>query len=317
MTFDGSLLAGMSVLAQVVESGSFVRAAQRLELSPSGVSRSMSRLEARLGVRLIERTTRTLKVTDEGRALYERARPHLNAIVEAAALAAGSAQAVRGTLRVNIDPHFARVALAGRLADFLERFPELNLELVTRDAIGDLVADRFDLAVRFGDPPRGALVARRIAQTRVLTVAAPRYLSRYGRPGNPKEVAQHRRILFPNPLTGRPFEWEFRRGREVVEIAAEGNLLVSDPGAMLTACCAGAGIAQTLALGTENLLADGRLIDLFPDWPGERFPLYALYPSRSFVPAKMTAFLDFCVAAIRPNAATVTATAVSKRRSRP
>jgi DNA-binding transcriptional LysR family regulator len=294
-TFDGPLFSGITVLAQVVESGSFVRAADALGLSSSGVSRAVSRLEARMGVRLIERTTRALSLTDEGQQLYDQVRPHLNGVSEAVALASGAAHAVRGKLRVNIDAFFMRVFLASRLTEFLDRFPDLSVELLTQASVGDLVADRFDLAVRFVDPPAGStLVARRLAETRILTVASPAYIARHGRPKQPRDVVQHKRILFPNPLTGRPFEWEFKRGRELVEIPAEGHLMVSDAGAMLDACVAGAGIAQILALGTEELIRSRQLVNLFPDWSGERWPLYALYPSRRYQPAKLRAFLDFC-----------------------
>jgi len=298
MSFD---LTGIAVLAQVVESGSFVRAAEALGLSSSGVSRAISRLEARMGVRLFERTTRSLNLTDEGQRLYDQVRPHLTGVSEAVALASGAAHAVRGKLRVNIDAFFARVFLASRLTEFLNRYPDLSVELLSQESLGDLVADRFDLAVRFIDPPAGSsLIARRLATTRILTVASPAYIAMHGRPRHPRDVQQHKRILFRNPLTSQPFEWEFKRGRETVEIPVAGNLLVSEAGTMLDACVAGAGIAQILELGTQELLRTKKLINLFPEWSGERWPLYALYPSRRYQPAKLKAFLDFCTAALEP-----------------
>jgi DNA-binding transcriptional LysR family regulator len=301
MSFD---LTGIAVLAQVVESGSFVRAAEALGLSSSGVSRAISRLEARMGVRLFERTTRSLNLTDEGQRLYDQVRPHLTGVSEAVALASGAAHAVRGKLRVNIDAFFARVFLASRLTEFLNRYPDLSVELLSQESLGDLVADRFDLAVRFIDPPAGSsLIARRLATTRILTVASPGYIAMHGRPRHPRDVQQHKRILFRNPLTSQPFEWEFKRGRETVEIPVAGNLLVSEAGTMLDACVAGAGIAQILELGTQELLRSKKLINLFPEWSGERWPLYALYPSRRYQPAKLKAFLDFCTAALEPQSA--------------
>jgi DNA-binding transcriptional LysR family regulator len=298
MSFD---LTGIAVLAQVVESGSFVRAAEALGLSSSGVSRAISRLEARMGVRLFERTTRSLNLTDEGQRLYDQVRPHLTGVSEAVALASGAAHAVRGKLRVNIDAFFARVFLASRLTEFLNRYPDLSVELLSQESLGDLVADRFDLAVRFIDPPAGSsLIARRLATTRILTVASPAYIAKHGRPRHPRDVQQHKRILFRNPLSSQPFEWEFKRGRETVEIPVAGHLLVSEAGTMLDACVAGAGIAQILELGTQELLRSKKLINLFPEWSGERWPLYALYPSRRFQPAKLKAFLDFCTAALEP-----------------
>jgi DNA-binding transcriptional LysR family regulator len=300
MTFDGRLFSGITVLAAVAESGNFVRAAEALGLSPSGVSRAISRLESRVGVRLLDRTTRSLTLTDEGRRLHEEVGPHLAGIEAAAAVAAGAANAVRGRLRVNIDPFFSRTLLAARLPGFLQRHPDLTLELITREDIGDMVADGFDVAVRFGPPPAGSFIARKLLDTRILTVASPAYLARRGRPAHPRDVANHERILFYNPVTARPFEWEFRKGKKIVEIKPVGRLLVSDVGTMLGACAAGAGIAQIMSVGTQALMREGTLVDLFPDWPDERFPLHALYPSRRHPAAKVRTFIDFCLAASAP-----------------
>ncbi len=299
MPFDARLLSGIGVVAAVVEAGSFVRAAEALGLTQPGVSRAVARLEARLGVRLFDRTTRSVKLTDEGRRFYEHVGPLLAGIEEAAAQAAGSSATVRGRLRVNVDPFFSRLVLAAQLGAFLARYPELSLELVTREHIGDLVAEGFDVAVRFGEAPSSSLVARKLIETRILTVAAPAYLDRHGRPRRPAELARHACIQFRNPLTGQPFDWEFRRGRRIVPVKTAGRLLLSDVGTMLGACVAGAGIAQVMALGVEELLEQGRLIELFPDWPGETFPLYALHPSRHHQAAKVRAFVDFMLQAIR------------------
>jgi DNA-binding transcriptional LysR family regulator len=300
MTFDGRLFAGITVLAAVAESGSFVRAADALGLSPSGVSRAVSRLEKRVGVRLLDRTTRSLTLTDEGRRLYDAVGPHLTSIEEAASAASGSANVVQGKLRVNVDPFFSRTVLASRLPDFLAHYPDLSLELLMRDNVGDLVADGFDLAVRFGPPPVGTLVARKLLDTRIITVASPGYIARCGQPANPREVANHERILFYNPVTAKPFEWEFHHGKKIEKIHAQGRLLVSDVGAMLGACVAGAGIAQVMEIGVEQLMRDGLLLDVLPNWPDEKFPLYALLPSRRHPAAKVEAFIDFCRESLTP-----------------
>jgi DNA-binding transcriptional LysR family regulator len=300
MSFDGRLLSGVTVLAAVAESGSFVRAADTLGLSASGVSRAISRLEKRIGVRVLDRTTRSQTLTDEGRRLYEAVGPHLIGIEEAATAASGSANAVLGKLRVNIDPFFSRTVLARRLPELLRRYPELSLELIMRDAVGDLVADGFDLAVRFGTPPAGSLVARKLLDTRVLTVAAPRYLAEFGVPQRPEEVSRHHRILFYNPVTAKPFEWEFHRDRQVLQIPATGRLLVSDVDTMLGSCTEGAGIAQIMDLGVDHLMSAGALAEVLPEWQDERFPLYALYPSRRHQAAKVNAFIEFCLEVLAP-----------------
>jgi DNA-binding transcriptional LysR family regulator len=295
MAFDGKLLPGVTVLIAVVEAGTIARAAEALGLSPSGVSRALSRLEQRVGARLLARTTRSLSLTDEGRRFYEQVGPHLAGIEEAAIEAAGSAGKVRGRLRVNIDPFFSRIVLSRHLAAFLARYPDLSVELIMRDSVGDLVADGFDLALRFGEPPVGSFVARKLIETRVLTVASPSYIKAHGKPRHPKEIEERDCIDFYDAANARPYDWEMRRKREVLPLRVKARLLVSDSGTLLGACEAGAGIAQVLEIGCAELLRDGRLLELFPEWSDERFPLYAVYPSRLHRAAKVRAFIEFCL----------------------
>ena len=298
MPYDGRLLSGVTVLMAVIEAGSMARAAEALGLTSSGVGRAVSRLEARIGVRLLERTTRTMTLTDEGRRFYEEVGPHLDGIEQAAMTAAGAAGTVRGRLRVNVDPFFTRVVLAGQVAAFLDRHPNVRLELIMRDHVGDLVADGFDLALRFGEPPTGSLISRKLIETRILTVASPSYIKRHGRPKHPSEVAHLPCIDFYDAANACAFEWEFRNDAEVLPVKPSSRLMVSDVGAMLGACEAGAGIAQIMELGSKQIVDSGRLVELFPDWPGELFPLYALYPSRQHRAAKVRAFVDFAIDAL-------------------
>jgi len=302
MALDGRVLSNVSVLAAVVEGGSFVRAAEALGLTPSGVSRAIARLEARIGVRLVDRTTRSLHLTDEGRLLYANINPLVLGIEDAVTRTAGSAASVRGRLRVNTDAFTSRLLLSPHIGRFLDLYPELSLELIARDQLGDLVAEGFDIAVRFGEPPSSSLVARKLLDTRIVTVATPSYLKRHGRPAKPADLANHVCIQVRSPLTGQPFPWEFQRGRRVIEVPTSGRLLLTDVGTILGTCLSGVGVAQIKALGIQELLDDGKLIDLFPDWPDERFPLYALYPSRHLPAAKVRAFIDFVMAAIEPKA---------------
>lgn len=301
MSFDGRLAGGMGVLSAVVDSGSFVKAAEALDMTQSGVSRAVARLEARLGIRLFDRTTRSVKLTDEGRRLYEEIAPLLAGLEEAATQASGSATAVRGRLRVNVDPYFSRLILAPALGDFMATYPELELDLVTREQLGDLIADGVDLAVRFGEQPSSSLIGRQLLKTRVLTVASPAYLEKHGRPQHPTDLQrpEHVCIDFRDSHTGRPFPWEFHRGDERLFVNTRGRLMVNDVGTMHRICEEGQAVAQVLALGVEPALREGRLVELFPDWPDEYFPLYALYPSRHLPPAKVRAFLEFVVALSR------------------
>jgi DNA-binding transcriptional LysR family regulator len=305
MDLDGRLLSNVPVLAAVVEGGSFARAAEALGLTPSGVSRAIARLEARVGVRLLNRTTRSLNLTDEGRLLYANINPLVLGIEDAVTRAAGSSGSVWGRLRVNTDAFTSRLLLSPHIRRFLELYPELSLELIARDQLGDLVAEGFDVAVRFGEPPSSSLVARKLIDTRIVTVATPDYLERHGRPAKPVDLANHVCIQVRSPVTGQPFPWEFQRGRKLIKVPTSGRLLLTDVGTILGTCLSGVGVAQIKALGIQELLDDGQLIDLFPGWPDERFPLYALYPSRHLPAAKVRAFIDFVMAAIgaKPGAA--------------
>lgn len=295
MPYDGRLLGGVTVLMAVVEAGTMTRAADTLGMTQSGVGRSIQRLEARIGVRLLDRTTRTLRLTDEGRRFWERVGPHLEGIEAAAADAAGASERVRGRLRVNVDPFFSRVMLSRELARFLHEHTELRLELIMRDHIGDLVADGFDMALRFGEPPAAGFTNRKMLETRIMTVASPGYLAQRGKPLHPRDLLEHTCIEYQDPTTGRPFEWEFRRGTEVFPVNQPARLMVSDVETMIGACCEGAGIAQIMQLGSRRFIEDGRLVEIFPDWPDETFPLYAIFPSRRHRAAKVRAFTDFCL----------------------
>jgi DNA-binding transcriptional LysR family regulator len=223
--------------------------------------------------------------------------PHLAGLEEAAAAAAGGVSAVRGKLRVNLDPVFYRIILGQRLDEFMDAHPELEIEFMARDSLGDLVMDGFDLALRFGEPRTSTLIARKLLDSAIVTVAAPSYIARWGRPAKPEELGcgNHRCLEFRNPETGKPFPWEFHRKRKRILVDTRGRLTVNDPGALLNACLAGSGIAQMLLLGAEHLIAEGRLVNLFSEWTDERYPFYAYYPSRHHVPAKTRAFLDFVI----------------------
>jgi DNA-binding transcriptional LysR family regulator len=300
MTFDGRILAGVSVLAAVVEGGSFVKAAEITGITDSGVSRAISRLETRLGVRLLDRTTRSVKLTDEGQCFYNEVKQHLDAIEDATIMAAGATTAVRGRLKVDIDPFFLPLVLAGQLGPFCERYPELTIIFVTSEDFGNLVSQGIDLAIRFGQPRFSSLITRKLIEAPILTVASPKYIARHGRPAHPSELTQHRCLQFLDPHTKEVFDWEFVRGLETIDVVTTGPLVFTDPKSMLEECVAGTGIAQVIGWGVDALLENNALINLFPDWNGERFPLFACYPSREHMPAKISAFVNFCLEIVAP-----------------
>lgn len=201
------LSGGISVFAAVVDAGTFAAASEVIGMSPPGVSRAIARLEERLKIRLFNRTTRSVSLTEEGRRFYEQVMPHLAGLEEAAAAAAGGVSAVRGKLRINLDPVFYRTILGQQLDAFMDAHPDLEIEFIARDNLGDLVMDGFDLAVRFGKPKASTLIARKLLDSGVVTVAAPSYVARWGRPEKPADLESrhHRCLEFRNPETGKPF----------------------------------------------------------------------------------------------------------------
>jgi DNA-binding transcriptional LysR family regulator len=292
MDFDTRLLTGVGVMAAVTEAGNFARAAEILGITPSGVSRAVARLEARVGVRLFDRNPREVSLTEEGRRFHARVMPLLAGLDEAAAEAAGAAAAVRGRLRASVDPWFARMALAPELQRFLARYPLLSVDLSTSNYREEMMTG-MDVAVRFGPPDVSSLIARKLLETRVLTVAAPSYLAQHGEPRSPHDLVHHEALLFRDPQTGLPFPWEFKRGDEIVEVKVMSRLMMDDPSVAVSACVAGQGFFQSLAIGLAPLLSRGELVQVLPDWSEELYPLYAYHPSRHLPPAKVRAFLDF------------------------
>jgi DNA-binding transcriptional LysR family regulator len=292
MAFDTRLLTGVGVLAAVTEAGNFARAAEMLGLTPSAVSRAVSRLEARVGVRLFDRNPREVSLTEEGRRFHTQVMPLLAGLDEAAAEAAGAAAVVRGRLRVSVDPWFARTVLASKLQQFLVRYPLLSVDFSTSNYREEMMTG-VDVAVRFGPPDASSLIVRKLLETPILTVAAPAYLERHGQPRSPHDLVHHEALLFRDPQTGLPFPWEFHRGGEIVEVKVSGRLVMDDPSVAIATCVAGQGIFQSLAIGLAPFLSRGELIQILPEWSEEFYPLYAYHPSRHLPPAKVRALLDF------------------------
>jgi DNA-binding transcriptional LysR family regulator len=297
MAFDSRFISGLGVVAAVIEAGNFARAGERLQLTQSGVSRAIQRLEERIGVRLFERTSKSMRLTEDGQRFCAEALPLLSQLEEVAEIMARGRQTLRGRLRANVDPTFARTILAPRLDQVLNAHPNLEVDLVVRDRLGDIVAEGFDVAVRLGFPEPSALIARRLAQYRIFTCASPKYLREHDHLRMPRDLEKQRHecIHFRDPVTQLPFPWEFHQGKKVITISAQGRLVVNDAQVHLEACLAGLGVAQMLELTSAPFIKGGKLINLFPTWSDELFPLYAYHSSNRLVPLKVRTFIDFIV----------------------
>jgi DNA-binding transcriptional LysR family regulator len=300
MRFDEQTLSDSNVFVAVVRCGSFANAARSLDLSQSVASRAVARLEKRLGVRVLDRTTRSVSLTGDGRGLFERLEPLLQGFEDAFMSTAEERSRMRGRLRVKIHPTIAHVIHGKQLKTFLEDYPDLSVEFISSDKLGDLVGEGLDIALCVGELPSSSLIAKKLLDTRVLTVAAPDYLAKHIKVAHPSDLLKsgHTLIDYRNPETGRMFQWEYHRGKKIVKIATIGRLIVSDIITLHGICMAGWGIAQVLEVAVKPMLESGALVKLLPEWGDERFPIYAVYPSRNYIPPKVRVFIDFVCSAV-------------------
>ncbi len=288
-------LTSMRVFGTIVETGSFASAARRLNLSRAVVTKHVAALEDRLGVRLLERTTRKLSVTEAGARYYARSSQILADVEDAEREAAQATVVPRGTLRVSAPHAFATMHIAPYLAEFRERFPEVTLEMTLSDRFVDLLDEGFDLAIRVADGlPESSLVARRLAACRFVVCGAPAYFARHGEPRVPDDLANHPCLGYT--LSAREHSWVFvcpHDQRHVVNVTGP---LRSNSGDLLReAAVGGAGVMLLPTFYVGEDLERGRLRPVLTDYRMHDYGIYAVYPSRKHLTAKVKAFIDFLV----------------------
>ena len=285
-------LAAMAAFVKVVELGGFARAAARLSLSTSAVSRQVAELEAHLGVRLLNRTTRTLSLTESGQAFLERAVQLLADVEEAEALVASASPEPRGMLRLTAPITFGERHLAPAIAAFVARHPVVRFEVELSDRVVDIVDEGFDLAVRIGASGSQALIARRIGATQLVCCASPVYLARQGTPRTPADLAGHACLTYA--YLASPDAWRFVDGEGREHVARVAGPAHANNGRFLAALAAadlGVTLEPDFIVGDD--LAAGTLIALLPGYLPPLSPIYAVYPSRRHLSAKVRAFVDF------------------------
>lgn len=287
----------IALFVRVVELGSFAAAAADRGVTASAASKVVSRLEDRLGVRLLQRTTRRLALTPEGETMLARGRDILAAVEAAEAEVSAARGRPRGLLRVNTGTAFARHRLAPILPDFHARYPDVTVELSVADRRVDIIADQVDVAIRTGALGESTLVARRIALSRRVIVASPAYLARHGYPERPEDLARHACLR----LTGyaRLAEWPMRMGDRVTPMRVAGPTTCDSADVLLEMAIAGLGIARLAAFMLDDALADGRLVELLAGHHvSEEVPVSAVMPPGRQALPRVRAFVDFLVEAM-------------------
>ena len=282
-------LADLEIFARVVASGSMSSAGRELGLQPAIISKRIKRLEERLGTRLFQRTTRQISLTEVGEGFHERVVAALAGLEDAEAFVSGRSGEVRGRLRISAPTSFGRMHIAPHLKAFFDLYPDLRIQLTLTDEFQDIVAEGFDLAIRIAELDDSSLVAKKLAPVKRILCATPDYIARYGLPTMIGDLARHVCIPAHNNA-----HWHLIGPEGPVTLRPEGPLLTNSSEVVRETVLAGLGIAlrSTWDIGPE--LKGGTLVRVLPDWEGSvNVGLYAVYPSRQFLPAKVRAFIDF------------------------
>jgi DNA-binding transcriptional LysR family regulator len=287
-------LSSMAVFAKVVEAQSFTAAAAALGMSKSAVSKHVSRLEDRLGARLLNRTTRRLSLTETGRAFYDRCARVVAEAEEAEEAVTRLQSEPRGTLKVNAPMSFGALHIAPAIPDFLARHPDLKIDMTLNDRFVDLVEEGYDVAIRIAKLADSSLIARRLCADRRLVVASPGYFVRAGEPKTPDDLLGHNCLSYS--YMSVQDQWQFAIGGMQRSVAVDGNLRANNGDAIRQAVLAGLGVAILPAFIIGNDLQEGRLKVVLQEFTPARTSVYAVYPHSRHLSAKVRVFVDYLAA---------------------
>lgn len=290
----GSEFAELKAFAAVVERASFARAADHLGLSPSALSQTIRQLEARLGVRLLNRTTRSVAPTASGSRLHERIAPMIEEMDAAVTEAVADTGRIAGTLRINTLGMAAKKIIAPRLARFHRAHPDVVLDIVIDDALSDIVAGRFDAGIRVGEHLEKDMIAVRLTpDVQMLAVASPDYLARRGEPKTPADLHRHACINWRFPGSGRIYRWQFEKKGKKVEIPVDGPLIASHQDIVVEGALQGLGILYAYDDDrVDEAMARGQLKRVLADWSMSTPGLYIYYSNRRHPQPALRAFID-------------------------
>jgi LysR family transcriptional regulator, regulator for bpeEF and oprC len=286
-------LQAMALFARVVETGGITRAADSLGVPKATATTLIQKLEASLGVRLLNRTTRRVSVTPDGTAYYERCVAILGLIRETEESLGKQHSAARGRLRVDVPTLMARSVFVPALTQFFVRYPEVQLSLACNEGRADLIEEGIDCAVWSGEIEESNYVARRVGFLYFATCAAPSYLLAHGTPSHPNELGRHRCINHFSPKSGRVPDWTFSKNDVRVQLALDGQIALDDENSYVAAAEAGLGIAQVPAFVLKEAMERGSLDLVLGDWFPEPSPLYVVYPQRRHLSNRIRVFVEW------------------------
>lgn len=287
----------MKTFTAVVEAGSFVGAMDATGLSKPAVSRHVNELEAHLGTRLLQRTTRRLSLTGEGQAYYQRCKDILMAVQEAETEVGSSAVQAQGRLRIGAPQTFGALHLAALWGRFAAENPQVTLDIVLSDRVVDLVEEGYDLAIRIARLPDSTLVSRALAKTRMVLCASPTYLAQHGTPKHPEELAQHDVVSYSYWSSGDV--WTFQGPKGEVQVRTHSRIHANNGDTCRAAALAHQGIVMQPDFLVYEDLRSGALVELMPDYHGVELGIFAVYPTRKQLPLKVRRLVDFLVHALQ------------------
>lgn len=283
-------MTALQAFAKVVQTGSFTRAAEALDTHKAHLSRVISQLERELGARLLERSTRSLSLTEVGREFHERCSAILAAVEDARQAVAQTQGEPRGTLKLTCGVEFGMLAVAGWVNRYLARYPRMKVDVDMTGRLVDVVHEGYDLAIRVGELADSALTARRLGRLAYGLYASPAYLKATGAPRRPEDLAGHELLVFAGP--GRRTHWQLTRGEETRRVALNARLRSTHTFTIRDAAAAGLGIAVLPRWVGDPLVADRRLQRTLKDWDPPEVPVHAVFASARFLSPKVRAFVD-------------------------
>lgn len=288
----------LEILVSAAQAGSFARAAKLLQLDPSAVSHAIAQLERELKVTLFYRTTRQLRLTEDGGEVLRRGLGILREVGELDEIGARVQERVAGTLRIGMHVPISHSVVMPRLPELMRRHPDLGLECRVLNQVKDFHAAGLDILLRVGEPPQSDLIAYKLGELKMGVYAAPSYLARAGTPESPEELIRHRCLVHHPPQMDKPWDqWEFQRGTEHRSVTVPQTLVTDDREGLIAAACAGGGLMR-IGMFDPRLIASGSLRRVLPDWTCPDGPaLYAIYRRSGRVSRKIAAFRDFAVEA--------------------
>jgi len=287
----------MESFVRVIEAGSFSAAAQQMHLGQPAVSKAISRLEQRLGVRLVLRSTRGLSPTDAGRSYYEEARAVLQRVEQAERTACTAGKSLSGRLRISAPVTFARLHLVPKLQNLLKKHPALDVEIILSDRMVDVIEEGIDVALRLGSLLDSALTARKLATRRRVVLATARYFAECGKPLKPQELAQHAAVIYAERLGGPA--WTFQKGGEEVAVTLRGRVSISAAEGVREAVLAGLGLTVSSEWMFTPELASGEVETALPEWRLPDMDLWAVFPAGRLASSKARAFVAFVEAGLK------------------